>query len=302
MDKFSEFANEHQSLPTSDLAHLAASSKYYFTLFQPTIDARRLLTHVVKGEHDSVQTVLKKDINLIFKRASVTDYSGRTFENISAIEYVFWALDEHMGVTMLECIPPTENRRVFEQLISQYKKIHIRGVTYKLNGKTSTEMHFDFVNTLIKELQVQIESRQACGEKDWAAIERQWIEGVGGAQRLLPIHVVHEYCSAVPFSPLPQFIKKPLPLTQFRNSLSSKNENWFDSELGQKFAIYKGRGSEPNTGPASHTRMTEAMRAGMTSILIANLNAMKSLFEVRIKAFDNLLQNTPFLDHANKNN
>ena len=77
---------------------------------------------------------------------------------------------------------------------------------------------------------------------DWDAIEKHWREGVGGAQRLLPMHVVYEYCSDVPFDPKPAFTKQPTLKKQFYNWINKLEENWFHSasELGFDFAICKG--------------------------------------------------------------
>ena len=116
------------------------------------------------------------------------------------------------------------------------------GVTYRLNGKTITEKHFDFENTIIKELQTQVDSINAPGVKNWDAIDKQWREGVGGAQKRLPMHIVDEYCSNEPFYPVPKFTSQPKSSKQFYNWVTEKDENWFsvDSKLSVDFAIYKG--------------------------------------------------------------
>ena len=134
-----------------------------------------------------------------------------------------------------------EGRKVFARLIAQYNKVNTDGVTYKLNGETITEQHFDFKNTIIKELQTQVDSINAPGTKNWDAIDKQWREGVGGAQNLFPMHVVYEYCSNEPFYPVPKFTSQPKSSKQFYNLETEKDENWFnaDSKLSVDFAIYK---------------------------------------------------------------
>lgn len=250
-EKFNELPPElkietAQSLSNPDLVNLAMTSKYHLSLFQPMIDIRKLLHHVVHGNHEAVQTILKKDMNLIFKRGKVTDCSGREFENVSAFEYALWALDKHMWAAMIECIPQTEEgRKVFAQLIAQYKKIDTDGVTYKLNGNTITEQHFDFNNTLIKELQTQVDSKNAPGVRNWEAINKQWREGVGGAQKLLPMHIVDVYCSNGPFHPVPEFTSQPKSSKQFYNWVAQTYENWFsiDSKLSVDFAVCNATGA-----------------------------------------------------------
>ena len=247
-EKFNELPAElkiesAQNLSNRDLVNLAQTSKYHLALFQPMLDVRKLLHYVARGDHKAVEAMLKKDMSLIFKRGVVTDCFGREFENTSGFEYALWALDKHMWAAMIACIPQNEEgRKVFAQLIAQYNKVNTDGVTYKLNGQTITEKHFDFNNTIIKELQTQVDSINAPGTKNWDAIDKQWREGVGGAQNLFPMHVVYEYCSDEPFYPVPKFTSQPKSSKQFYNWATEKDENWFNagSKLSVDFAIYKG--------------------------------------------------------------
>jgi hypothetical protein len=232
-----------KNLSNRDLINWALTSKYRLSLFKPMLEVHKLLHYVTRGDHEAVKTMLKNDMSLIFRRGVITDCSGREFENLSPFEYALWALDKHMWAAMIACIPQNEEgRKVFAQLINQYNKVNTIGVTYKLNGKTITEQHFDFNNTLIKELQAVVDAINTPGAKDWDAIDKQWIEGVGGAQKLLPMHVVYEYCSDEPFYPVPTFTSPPKSSTMFYNWISEKDENWFglDSKLGSDIAIHKG--------------------------------------------------------------
>ena len=233
-----------QNLSNRELVTLSITSKYHLKLFQPLIDVRKLLHHVTRGEHDAVKAMLKKDMRLIFKRGIVTDCSGREFKNISAFEYALWALDKHMWAAMIACIPQNEaGRKVFKQLVALYNKVNTDGVTYKLNGKTISEQHFDFKNTIIKELQTQVDSIDTPGVRNWDAIVKQWREGVGSTQKLFPMHVVYEYCSDEPFYPVPNFTSQPKSSKQFYDYTTGQDENWFsvDSKLSVNFAIYKAR-------------------------------------------------------------
>lgn len=141
-DKFNELPKElkietAQNLSNRDLINLAQTSTYHFALFQPLLDVPKLLHDVTRGEHDVVTAMLRQNISLIFKRGVVTDCSGREFEHISAFEYALWALDKHMWTALIACIPSNETgKKVFAELIAQYKKVNTIGVTYKLHGKT----------------------------------------------------------------------------------------------------------------------------------------------------------------------
>jgi hypothetical protein len=275
-----------QNLSNRDLVNLAQTSKYHLALFKPVIDVRKLLHHVTRGEHDVVKAMLKQDINLIFKRGKVTDCSGREFENISGFEYALWALDKHMWAAMIECIPSNEeSKKVFAQLIAQYNKVNTDGVIYRLNGKTITEKHFDFENTIIKELQTQVDSINAPGEKNWDAIDNQWREGVGGAQKGLPMHIVDEYCSNERFYPVPKFTSQPKSSKQFYNWATNKVENWFsvDSRLSVDFAIYKGHWGLPR-----RCAPDVALYRWAGGAAVFDLDAMTALCKVRTNDFIDL--------------
>lgn len=289
-EKFNELPPElkietAQNLSNRDLVTLAQTSKYHLALFKPVIDVRKLLHHVTRGEHDVVKSMLKKDISLISKWGKVTDCSGREFENISGFEYALWAMDKYMWAAMIEYIPSNEEgKKVFARLNAQYNKVNTDGVTYRLNGKTITEKHFDFENTIIKELQTQVDSINAPGEKNLDAIDNHWREGVGGAQKQLPMHVVDEYCSDEPFIPVPKFTSQPKSSKQFYNWTTEKDENWLsvDSKLSVDFAIYKGA-AWPEGGAVRAGSGVRSARGAAS-----HLDAMTALCEVRTQDFINL--------------
>ncbi|WP_242604362.1 F-box protein [Legionella gresilensis] len=267
-----------QSLSLSTLVKFALTAKNHLVLFKPIIDASRLLQSLVRGEHDEVHLMLYDNINLIFQKGKVTDCSGRTFDNISAFEYTLWALDKHMWAMMLNCIPKYEvGKNICAILLTQYDQVNTVGITYRLNGKIITEKHFDYENTIIKELQTQLDLLDIPGKKNWDIINKQWVEGVGGAQKLLPMHVVNEYGSRYPFYPLPDFIRHPASI-HFGNS-KTREENWFgpDSKIGLELAVYKGRWDK-----ASWSKST------CNSIVKHDLAALRALFKLRIQDLINL--------------
>lgn len=70
----------------------------------------------------------------------------------------------------------------------------------------------------------------APGINNWDAINKQWREGVGGAQKLLPMRVVNEYCSGASFYPVSEFILPPKSSKPFDNLTTGQYENWFSSD------------------------------------------------------------------------
>lgn len=211
------------------------------------------LQHVVRGEREAMLQSLKENPRLLVQRDSVTDSSGRAFDSISCFEYALWALDKHLWDDILDCLPldetghlTEERRRIVAELQGQYARVKTTGVTYTLNGMTKTESHYDFA--LIAALQEQVNAQNAPGVTNWNAIDKQWREGVGGAQLLCPMHVIDEYYSNTPFNPVPTFATRPIPVNGLRrkiyNWLSSGWESWRGgvSKLGTNFAIYKAWG------------------------------------------------------------
>ena len=222
--------------------------------------------------------MLQKDPQLMHQRGRVTDCSERTFPSVSGFEYALWALDKHMWTMMMTCISSNEEgRKIRSALSAQYHQVKTIGIMYTLDGRTLTEPHFDFKNTLIRELQTQADSIGAPGYKDWQAIDRQWREGVGGAQKLLPMHVVEEYCAKTPFYPVPEFSTPPHPTREFYNQTLLGPQKWFcaDSELGQRFAIFKGK-----------ARIAFAYTALCLAHRVADdLDALKAFYEIRTQDF-----------------
>lgn len=297
LDKIPPIA-EAKLLSIPELARLARSSKHLHGLFLPLLKARkeehvavtRLLYQVVRGKHEAVRALLKENIDLLYKRGSITDCSGRKFESISPFEYALWALDSHMWNTMLKCVlENAQGDEVLKQLAVQYKTLQTYRVTYILNETLITESHFNFQQTIIKELQIQVDAANASGDKDWGAIDKQWRKGVGGAQRLLPMHVVNEYCAAEwSFHPIPDFTTYPGSSEQFDNWVTDQEENWFDvdSRLGIDFGIVKDRppfgamgGASPFLGRVFQSSHADAC---------ADLAAMLALCKVRTNDFTNL--------------
>jgi hypothetical protein len=266
-------------LPTPDVLNYAGLSKHYSSLFTPILNTRQFLHYGVRGDYTKVKAMLEKEIELIYEQGLLTDYGGHTFKNISLFEYTLWAKDKFLWEAMLECIPQNEKRqKIIEKCLAQYKNLKENGVTYCFKGKYFTEPHFDFDNTIIKELQAYVDLVNQ-DNVDWNKADEQWQKGVGGAQSRFPIHVVYEYCSDRPFDPLPDFKEQPKTLSkQFYNWLTSKYESWFSlgSKLGGDFAIIKaGRGLRCGGGGA---------RVGAPR----DLNAMKALCKARTEDFNNL--------------
>ncbi len=125
---------------------------------------------------------------------------------------------------MLLCVSDDEQTKIL--LRNQYRKIKKDGLTYELNRKKINEIHFDFEGTIIYELKTQLDLEAGVRVGgDPRQMESQWIEGVGRAQKCLPMHVIDEYYREQSDNSIPDFTKKPSILN---SKLQGKRE-WFFS-------------------------------------------------------------------------
>ena len=147
------------------------------------VDAKELNTFlrlVAEGEQDQAENLLKKTPELSFPSASsdVTDLSGRIFKGITGFQYAVWALDWHMW-TMLRKYIPLEAQREQIQALSTGSWVQQHG-------------RFASWQSLLNALQKAIDLYQS---ERWEEGDETWQKQVGGAQLLLPVHVINQYCN-----------------------------------------------------------------------------------------------------------
>lgn len=274
---------EHLTVHEQDalVEELTAANRKLPSFFQRLLDYRPF----VDAQYEQVRNKLPKNIDFIIKKGNFEDYSKRVFKDISAFEYALWALDEHMWTTMLDCLGQEQDNqiriRILNKMVEQYRKVKEERITYTLNGTIITEKHYDFA--IIQALQTQVDLQAAEGDKNLDAIDKQWCQGVGGAQKRLPMHVIHEYCADEVWDSTAMFISRPQKLLRtFWNLLTNGFKDWFspDSKLGQDFAIVKG----PLGGSAGYARAVHGRARG----LLRDLDAMRALCEARTTGFAKL--------------
>ena len=207
-----------------------------------------LLKLVACGHRHDANQVLSQQPDLLLQRADVTDYSGRTFKNITAYDYAYWAKDKH-ACRMLEArMDPT----IKSEVLRSCQAIENNGLSYKQNGKLITNSkHYDFTpfKTALEHYVQGYDVWLDTG--NWNSIQAAWMM-VGQAQCEVPVHVAHEYCRIDrAFHPRPEFDEDYLPenLTIY-NYRTEREEVWFpidtsaSSGLGVDFGIiFAGRGS-----------------------------------------------------------
>jgi len=180
-------------LLNKDLASFAAVSKGYHGIFKPMLEINKLLLHVARGEQDKAENMLRGNPALAWYSGTVTDLSERRFANITAFQYALWAMDWHMWTMLLKYLPKPEaaaQARALEE------------------GGTEYGTHFD-LNKLLQALDTYIKHYNSWDED---MLTDHWCKVVGGAQRMLPAHVVNEYCRPDrSFLPTPTFTETSLP-------------------------------------------------------------------------------------------
>ena len=143
-----------------------------------------LLSLVASGEQAKAEELIARDPEILLQAGDVTDGAERCFTGITALQYAVWALDAHMWTMIL---PYFDRINARASAGEQLRALEEKG--------TAHGRHFDFKPLL-----------DAYKAFERSPSEESWIRGVGGAQRLLPDHVVQEYTTPDrPFKPTPDF-------------------------------------------------------------------------------------------------
>ena len=223
-------------------SNLAGTSKEYKRLLSNDLMTAKMLMLVAQGQQTQAEALQTHQPNLLSQRGDVTDYSGRTFKNITAYEYAYWAKDWHM-CRMLEA----QMGEVTKALtLASCEKMERNGLTYTQNGvEFRGSKHFDF--RLLKEAYAnyrQIYDRWRANNAATAELDAAWF-AIGVMQRDVPAYVAQEYCRPDrSFHPRPVFDEPNLPRTlTFYNYRTARDEQWFPivisgtSGLGVDFAL-----------------------------------------------------------------
>jgi hypothetical protein len=228
----------------------------------------QLLKCVAEGDQDQAEALIKKDSKLLLAAGKVTDLSGRTFDNITAFQYALWAMDYHMWTMIQKYLPAEAQAQQFDVLES-------KGTDH---GK-----HFD-LQLLLDALKTFVDNYQPWNTEQST---EYWSKKVGGAQKLLPAHVVNEYCRPDrSFNPCPSEWTSLLPRTRavevYGSSKWVKGE-WFTSSnsseaLGSSFAFSRAAGQN-SSGKRSGGALAAHDLNSLQSLWTARTEQLKSLAE-----------------------
>lgn len=147
-------------------------------------EIEQFLGHVARGEQDEAEGMLQKNKALALCSGKLSELSGREFRNITAVQYAVWALDWHMWTMLRKYLPDAAARAQLEVSESgEWLKEH--GEFFDL--KPLIEAY----DQTIKEKSDRETSRPY---GDHSAFSITACRQLGNLQRLLPAHVVNEYC------------------------------------------------------------------------------------------------------------
>ena len=244
-------------------------------------DIQVFLDLIVSGQQIKVEEMLKKNKDLILASGTVTDNAKRIFNNITGFQYAIWALDVHMWTMLLNYLTP-------EAAFDQVKE-------YKLcSWIDEYGLHSNWQN-LLNAQKLYIDNFN-----NWENTKRNkcLIEQIGGAQLLLPMHVINEYCHPTrAFDPCPDFTK--LEKNSAWRKCNVDDGEWFtakfnDGPLGIGFSA--ARGKMPWCGSVWDTKHIWSGYGKETvvetvSLISRDHFALSTLFNTRLQQRDELLAN-----------
>jgi len=219
---------------------------------------------VAEGEQDQAEAMLKKDRNLALVAGNVTDPGERTFNHITGFQYAVWALDWHMWRMIRKYLPD-------HAAAEQTKGIETGSWVQKHGEMASWQTLIDALQTYVDKLD----------QWDGGQRDHHWVKVIGGLQRRLPMHVIHEYCQPNrPFFPLPDFSKHEPPLVrklsnglkliEFGDMYSIWRSNWSEALPYRATAWVKNRGRTTQEWIALASLFSH--RTQQRGVLMAELN------------------------------
>ncbi|CAM4431132.1 MAG: hypothetical protein LEGION0403_FIIPPAGN_01080 [Legionella sp.] len=274
---------------------LSLVSREAYSLFQPRRLFNALLSSVAHGNQENAEKILKQYPELLMQAGTVTDYSGRTFKNISPFQYALWALDtRYMCTMMLDCLPQNEQgEEIRLSLQKQLLNHEQQGVCYSLENTSYQEKHYNFSSLINALIEYTTKRADWATNEAWDVMDNYWCQEVGSAQRTLPAHVAQHYCDPDKrFDGEHSFTEPTFKRTLgFHNLVTEEVDVWFSSTamagLGSSFAITGNTYALKYRPLWTYGEGGRGTKAGGSS---TDLAAIITLLEVRTQDINQLKQ------------
>jgi serine/threonine protein kinase len=228
---------------------------------------QEFLNHVVAGQQDEAESLLKQSPELALGAGTVTDHAKRTFNNITGFQYAVWALDWHMWRMIKQYLPPEKACLQFEGFATgSWVKEHGEHVTWE---------------RLIYSYQTLIDNWDP-----WTIeqINKYWVQEIGGAQLMLPLHVLQEYCEpSRPFDPVPNFKDDIILVRALPDWISLQKLAREVAILRACDKINRGRESAVIRVAASTEEEEAIVKTIKTIILEPERTAVAQLYDTRVQ-------------------
>ena len=127
---------------------------------------------VVRSQLDQAEDMLKKEPKLALAHGNITDHSGRFFQDMTGFQYSFWALDTPMWGKIALYLPVGKDKTEIRDFLARW----------------GDEPQVDWSG-------VNVAYSRLCSYNwnDQRETNKIWVEEIGAAQRLLPMHILNLY-------------------------------------------------------------------------------------------------------------
>lgn len=163
-------------------------------------EMKKFLHHVGFGEQDEAESMLKSNPRLAEIQGDLTDCSDRTWRKITGFQYAVLALDYHMWTMLLKYLEDTQIRAQLEEL---YNNAALTADGWIIKSAWENKWPAVGWTKLIEVLDIYVKNYDR-----WTYDQREthWCQQIGGAQLILPAHVINEYSHpSRPFYPCPKW-------------------------------------------------------------------------------------------------
>lgn len=187
-----EFLDERGQMA---LSMASKSHRQCYQASQARILSENLLQWIAEGKrHETDKRLARLNSeskqSLLLMQGNIIDYSKRSFENITAYEYAYWAKDTH-ACRMLAAHMNFDTRAT---MLERILKIEHEGLTYTQHGQTITgSKHFELIH-LINALTSFANLTESFLTDEGRQAAEHACKQIAIAQRDVPAHVVQEYC------------------------------------------------------------------------------------------------------------